>query len=73
MAFLTGQSWCVLASWYTVGGPEQGFWRCFAHRLNQSLVLFAVQAIKNKDQDKQANQYSCAFPESAEERETVSP
>ena len=25
MTFLTGQSWRVLKSWYTSGGPEQGF------------------------------------------------
>ena len=24
----------VLKSWYTGGDPEQGFWRCFADRLN---------------------------------------
>ena len=23
-------SWCALKSWYTGGGLEQGFWRCFA-------------------------------------------
>ena len=43
MAFLTGQSWCILKSWYTgVGGGgrgrEQGFWHYFANGLNQSLV-----------------------------------
>ena len=32
MAFLTGQSWRVLKSWYIGGGPEQGFWRCFRRR-----------------------------------------
>ena len=36
MAFLTGQSWRVLESWYTGGDPEQGFRRCFADGLNQS-------------------------------------
>ena len=25
MAFLTGQSWSVLKSWYTGGDPQQGF------------------------------------------------
>ena len=35
MAFLTGQSWCVLKSWYAGGGPEQGFRRCFADGLNR--------------------------------------
>ena len=38
MDFLRGQSWRVLKSWYTGGGPEQGFWWCFADGLNQSLV-----------------------------------
>ena len=36
MAFLTGQSWRVLKSWYTGGDLEQGFRRCFADGLNQS-------------------------------------
>ena len=42
MAFLTGQSWRVLKSWYTGGGPEQGPGRCFedADGHNQSLVRF---------------------------------
>ena len=30
-------------------GPEQGFRRCFADGLNQSLVLSAAQATKNID------------------------
>ena len=47
MAFLTGQSWRVLKSWYTGETPEQGFWCCFADGLNQSLVSCAAQA-KNK-------------------------
>ena len=34
MAFLTSQSWGVLKSWYTGGGPEQGFRRCCTDRLN---------------------------------------
>ena len=49
MAFLTGQSWCILKSWYTGVeggggggggwvGREQGFWHYFANGLNQSLV-----------------------------------
>ena len=39
VAFLTGQSisWRVLKSWYTGGGPEQGFRRCFADGLHQKL------------------------------------
>ena len=42
--FLTSQSWCVIKSWYTGGGPEQGFWRCFADGLDQSLVSSVAQA-----------------------------
>ena len=49
MAFLTGQSLRVLKSWYTGGGPEQGFRRCFADVLNQSLVRSAAQATRNTD------------------------
>ena len=44
MAFLKGQSWLVLKSWYTSVGPEQGFQRCFAGELNQSLVSSVAQA-----------------------------
>ena len=39
-----GQSWRVIKSWYTGGDPEQGFRRCFADRLKQSLVSSVVQA-----------------------------
>ena len=35
-ACLTGQSWCLLKSWYTGGSSEQGFW-CFADELDQKL------------------------------------
>ena len=45
MTFLTGQSWHVLKSWYTAGGPEQRFQRCFADGLDQSLVSSAVRGI----------------------------
>ena len=45
MSFLTGQSCCVLKSWYTGGDPEQGFRRCFADGLNQMLVSPVAQAI----------------------------
>ena len=45
MTFLTGQSWHVLKSLYTAGGPEQRFRRCFADGLDQSLVSSAVQGI----------------------------
>ena len=41
--FLTGQSWRVLKSWYTAGGPEQGFLHCLADGLNQSLVSSVAQ------------------------------
>ena len=39
--FLTGQSWRVLKSGYTAGSPEQGFRRCFADGVNQSLISSA--------------------------------
>ena len=35
MAFLTGQSWHILKSWYTGGDLEQGFQCFFTDRLNQ--------------------------------------
>ena len=44
MAFLTGQSWRVLKSWYTGGDPEQGFRHCFADGLNQRLISSSAQA-----------------------------
>ena len=44
MALISGQSWCVLKPWYTDGDPEQGFRRCFADGLNQSLVSSVAQA-----------------------------
>ena len=40
-AFLTGQSWRVLKSGYTAGSSEQGFRRCFADGVNQSLISSA--------------------------------
>ena len=43
MAFLTGQSWHVLKSWYTGAGQEQRFRHCFADGLNQSLVSSVAQ------------------------------
>ena len=33
IAFIMDQSWRVLKSWYTDGGPEQGFRRCFSDGL----------------------------------------
>ena len=50
MVFLTGQSWCVLKYWFTSGSLEQGFRRCFADGLNQSLVSSAMQARLEQDQ-----------------------
>ena len=44
MAFLTVQSWRVLKSWYTGGGPEQGFRRWFADVTNRCLVSSVAQA-----------------------------
>lgn len=35
--FERGKSWCVLGSWYKVGGPEQQFLHCFADGPNQRL------------------------------------
>ena len=45
MSLLTGQSWRMIKSWYTVGGPEQGFLCCFTDRLNYSLVSSVAQAL----------------------------
>ena len=50
MAFLTGQSWWVLKYWFTSESLEQGFRRCFADGLNQSLVLSGTQARLEQDQ-----------------------
>ena len=49
MTFLTGQSRHIPKSWYTDGGPEQGFWCCFAdgllsQRLKPELSLPVVPA-----------------------------
>ena len=48
MVFLTGQSWRELKSWYTGGDPDQGFWRCFADRHNQSLLSFLARIRSEK-------------------------
>ena len=40
----------MLKSWYTDRGPEEGFQRCFADGLNQSLVSCATQARLEQDQ-----------------------
>ena len=42
MAFLTGESRRVLKSWFTGGGSEQEFWRCFADGL---IVAPVVQTL----------------------------
>ena len=48
IVFEQAKSWHVLKSWYTAGGPEQGFLRCFADRHNRSLVLSVAQASSGK-------------------------
>ena len=47
MAFLTGQSWRVLKSWYSGGGTEQGFRCYFANGLYQNLVSSVAQATES--------------------------
>ena len=49
MLLLTGQSWHVLKTWYTGGGPEQGFWCCFADRPIRCLVLVSVAQANSAD------------------------
>ena len=44
MAFLSGQSWRLLNSWYTDGGPEHRFRLCLAHFTNRSLIACARRA-----------------------------
>ena len=44
MAFLTGQLWHLLKSWYTGGGLKQGFQCCFTDGLNQCLDSSVTQA-----------------------------
>ena len=50
-AFLTGQSWCMLKSWDTVGVPEQGFQSCFAdgHNRKLSSICGASHPRRNPD------------------------
>ena len=58
MTFLTYQSWCVLKSKYTGGGPEQGCRRYFADGLlTGSLVPFVAQQAKSKAKCKDLPQY----------------
>ena len=52
MAVLTGQSWSLLKSWYTGGDPEQGFRRCFADGLNQSLVRLWRRLNQNRHNER---------------------
>ena len=49
MLFLTGQSWCIPKSWYTVGGWEQGFQRCFADGHNQTREYLSIISIAVND------------------------
>ena len=47
IAFLMDQSWRVHKSWYTGGGPEQGFRRCFSDGLKGCIsavkfILFLI-------------------------------
>ena len=44
MAFLSGQSWHLLNSWYTDGGPEHRFRLCLADFTNRSFIACATQA-----------------------------
>ena len=37
--FFKGKSWPYSKTWYTGGGPEQGFWCCFTDRLNQAQLF----------------------------------
>ena len=45
MAFLTGQSWRLLKSWYAAEGPEQGFRRWLADGLSRGLVSSVAKAM----------------------------
>ena len=55
MGFLKGQSRRVLKPWYTGGGPEQRFRRCFTNGLNQKLSsvggesYIALSALRSSD------------------------
>ena len=44
MAFLRGELWRTLKTWYTGGDPEQGFWRWFVDGLNRKLSFLGVHA-----------------------------
>ena len=50
--FLTGQSWRVLKSGYTAGSPEQGFRRCFADGVNQSLISSARRLVSQRSRER---------------------
>ena len=45
MAFLIGQSWYILKSLYTVGGPEQGFGAGSQIDLTRGSILNVLQAV----------------------------
>ena len=47
MAFLTGQSWHVLKSWYTGGGPEKDFGAGAQTELTRSLVPHVAVSYRN--------------------------
>ena len=59
MAFLTGQSWRVVKSWYTGGAPEQGFRRCCADGPAFSFVCGAgyQEARQLRDSFQNTHQY----------------
>ena len=59
--FLTGQSWRILKSGYTAGSPEQGFRRCFADGVNQSLISSARRLEKKERTERDLCQASDAF------------
>ena len=55
MGFLKGQSRRVLKPWYTGGGPQQRFRRCFTNGLNQKFSsvggesYIALSALRSSD------------------------
>ena len=46
MALLAAQSWCIIKSWYTGGGPEQGFRSCFAKKPVNTFLINSALALK---------------------------
>ena len=54
--FLTGQSWCMLISWYTDKGPEQGFRRLLAQMdLTRNLVPSMAKAKRKRNNSLRAS------------------